>query len=317
MKPSRLFCHTWLLAVGVLAGCNTNVPPLVEALPSPIVVQEVATALPTFVGGGSGVIAFCRDPGDWNIDIYALDIASGKLDQLTYDTSWDCDPVWSPDGELIAFVTDGGGGYREIYVMNGDGSEVRRLTHNPLADGNPFWSPDGKWVGYISRRYYLSGVYATHLEDGLEQILVQMQWAYDVAVSPDGEKFLIDTYLGFAGLFVPNGKVAGSAQMVLRISVEGFRFPAWSPDGTKIAFTAGRIMNSDIFVINADGTGLEQLTDSPGEDFDPAWSPDGSLIAFISGRDGQYDIYLMNADGSNQVKLTDDLLPDYSPSWQP
>ena len=56
--------------------------------------------------------------------------------------------------------------------------------------------------------------------------------------------------------------------------------------------------NAEIYVINADGSGLTNLTNDPGNDYDPDWSPDGRQIAFSSTRDGNYEIYVMNADGS-------------------
>ena len=97
---------------------------------------------------------------------------------------------------------------------------------------------------------------------------------------------------------------------------EGDFSPAWSPDGTKIAFN--RIYDGpfgstrDIYVINADGSGLKQLTPDASNDSDPAWSPNGSEIAY--GRDGA--IYVMNADGSGVRALTS-RGTDSHPTWSP
>lgn len=99
--------------------------------------------------------------------------------------------------------------------------------------------------------------------------------------------------------------------------------PAVSPDGTKILFTLREgpeldFYDSDVYVMNADGTGRMNLTNTPGRDEEPAWSPDGSRIAFQSRRDGSYDIWVMNADGSGQVNLTD-MPTNYgqTPVWSP
>ena len=106
--------------------------------------------------------------------------------------------------------------------------------------------------------------------------------------------------------------------------------PAWSPGGTKIAFTSDRGGNEDVYVMSADGTGVRQLTNSPGADSDPAWSPDGRRIAFTSDRDGDQEVYVMNADGSGETDLTNSPLitastapgartfgNDSQPAWSP
>jgi len=71
-----------------------------------------------------------------------------------------------------------------------------------------------------------------------------------------------------------------------------------------LAFVSERDGNSEIYLINVDGTGLLRLTDHAGFDGDPAWSPDGKRIAFASDRAGDSDIYVMNADGSNVIRRT-------------
>ena len=71
-----------------------------------------------------------------------------------------------------------------------------------------------------------------------------------------------------------------------------------------------------VYVMNADGTGVVQLTDGPSGDVLPAWSPDGAAIVFVSGRGGNFaDLYVMNADGSGLRRLTDDPGEDIDPSW--
>ena len=82
--------------------------------------------------------------------------------------------------------------------------------------------------------------------------------------------------------------------------------PTWSPDGRKIAVVSGRHgpENSEIYVMNADGSGQRRLTRNAAFDRAPAWSPDGRKIAFLRERDGKSGVYVMNADGSAQRRLT-------------
>jgi TolB protein len=83
--------------------------------------------------------------------------------------------------------------------------------------------------------------------------------------------------------------------------------PAWSPDGQKIAFVRFADRNFEVYVVNADGSGLRNLTRNAAWDSWPVWSPDGRRIAFLRGgsyRQPNSEIYVMNADGSGQRRLT-------------
>ncbi len=89
--------------------------------------------------------------------------------------------------------------------------------------------------------------------------------------------------------------------------------PAWSPDGTKIAFASGRSGSSDVYVMNADGTGTRRLTSTGQNDTHPTWSSSGQRIAFA--RDG--DIYTVAADRSDPRRISDVLVEESDPAWSP
>ena len=80
--------------------------------------------------------------------------------------------------------------------------------------------------------------------------------------------------------------------------------PAYSPDGTKIAFMSERDGDAEIYVMSADGSGQTRLTTNAATDDNPAFSPDGSRIAFESNRDGNTEIYVMDSDGTDAANRT-------------
>jgi Tol biopolymer transport system component len=103
--------------------------------------------------------------------------------------------------------------------------------------------------------------------------------------------------------------------------------PAWSPDGSKIAFVTNRdyVNDLEVYVMNADGTGQQNITNNfqlatqgAHNDYYPAWSPDGSKIVFVFDGEGTDEIYLMNADGSARTNLSHSPGSwEYEPAWSP
>ena len=136
------------------------------------------------------------------------------------------------------------------------------------------------------------------------------------AWSPDGAKLLFERTAGLRpDVFVANAD--GSNRVQLTTSDRSDLRPAWSYNGTQIVFASDRNSTEgifDIFVMNANGTGQVNLTNTPtvNEDY-PAWAPDGSVIAFA--RDG--DIYTMTPAGTNLTRLTSSAADEFEPDWAP
>jgi Tol biopolymer transport system component len=115
----------------------------------------------------------------------------------------------------------------------------------------------------------------------------------------------------------------------LTIMEKGACQPSWSPDGSQLVFISpclGRadfletIYNeSSLYTINADGSGLTQLTPAPGSDFEPAWSPDGKRIAFTSVRGGFRQIYSYDLETKeiNLLTNTEDSAESSQAAWSP
>jgi tricorn protease-like protein len=128
-----------------------------------------------------------------------------------------------------------------------------------------------------------------------------------------------EIYYG-ASLYIIN---ADGSNLTPIVSVPGGDFdPAWSPDGSSIAFTSLRTGQMEIFVMSADDpASITQITKGAKgvEARQPAWSPDGSQIAYVVKRFGVYQIWLMNADGMEQKQIVRSgvKFTDYLPTWSP
>lgn len=105
------------------------------------------------------------------------------------------------------------------------------------------------------------------------------------------------------------------------VSAAGFTLssPAWSADGTKLAFVGNETATGqiDIWTANADGTGLARVTNDAAVDAEPAFTPDGTKLVFATDRDGNFEIYAINVDGTTPVRLTNDPAPDRDPDVAP
>lgn len=98
--------------------------------------------------------------------------------------------------------------------------------------------------------------------------------------------------------------------------------PAWSPDGSRIAYMEGDPGSTRLMVMNADGTGTIPVTPDPSYQFEPSWSPGGSQIVLVRLLPGveispQFDLVVINADGSGEINITKSDYDELDPAWSP
>lgn len=141
-----------------------------------------------------------------------------------------------------------------------------------------------------------------------------------------GASFSIEAKIVFTtdgDIYVMNDDGTGRRRLT-KSTTETHRYPRWSPDGTKIAFTRymdkeNRQFTSELFIMNADGTDPQRLTDNKVADIDSSWSPDGQRIAFTSGLGGRYQVYIIEVSTRAVTQLTgiDDETGSTAPDWSP
>jgi Tol biopolymer transport system component len=246
-------------------------------------------------------------------------------------------PAVSPDGRQLVLserTRRGGADDRTaLSVWNTDGTNPRRIFRAEGSAMSPQWSFDGRWIVFGAGNFFLERTRPAQVmmvkPDGSEARTLTMgpgnagfpSW------SPDAKqvvyRFWSDTAGGLRIVNVADGAVS--------TLTKGYdNFPTWSPNGNRIVFS--RFANGEfhIYSIDADGTGLRQLTKTAGDDSHPAWSADGEYILFSSSRFGFKDeapladipqpygeLFIMKADGSEQRPLTDNRWEEGTPAWQP
>ncbi len=232
------------------------------------------------------------------------------------------------DGEL-SFASERDGQW-QIMVMNADGSGETSLTAPFGNFSYPAWSPDGNRLAM--RVDYSdnpgdncnSGIAIMDLpqQDGgmTGSLPLKITCAFSDAPdwSPDGTQVLYISSPSSGWEFFRYDLNNAGTTTIPGVSPWS-RDPKWSPDGTRILFSAdvNNNGNSDIFLVNLDGSGLVQLTSNDHYDGFPNWSPDGSKIVFSSTEDGNSNLYTMNADGSGLTRLTSDPGNDFDAAWSP
>ena len=173
-------------------------------------------------------------------------------------------------------------------------------------------------LGLVDNRPVKEIIFADYDGANVHRVTVSRSINTNPAWSPDGRSIAYTSWLsGFPEVLVSyiyEGRMTRPANG----NADDHNFlPAFSSDGSQIAFMSNRDGNSDLYVVNTDGTGeVRRLTNHPAIDVSPTWSPNGQQIAFTSDRTGAPQIYVVGADGTGLRRLTYETYCD-RPTWSP
>jgi dipeptidyl aminopeptidase/acylaminoacyl peptidase len=233
--------------------------------------------------------------------LWLADTAGTKTLQLTRGDKSAGNPLWSPDGKWVAFTSARAGDKNQIFAIAPEGGEAVQLTNSDAGIGDFAWAPDGKTIAFVAaapnkdaekaRREHLGDFVVVRREYQHAHI-----WTIDVAEALREPA---------AGKQRTTGK---------EFSVNDI---AWSPDSTKIAFSATtnpdliQFHTADIFVLNLDGDAVKRIVSQPGVDANPRWSPDGKQIVFRSAMGkvsfhGNTRLAVVPAEGGTPRSITDE-----------
>lgn len=199
----------------------------------------------------------------------------------------------------------------QICLLNADGSGRKQLTNLKATAYYASVSPDGNTVYFSSRDSGNFEIYSVDSEgNNLQKLTDDIGSLYAPEMSPNGEWILFTNNGSGLWLMKPNGK--NPHALTNKDDID----PSWSPDGSMISFASSRSGARQLFVMNADGSDIRQVTNLNNMGGRNTWSPDGTKLAFYRGEKGNHDVYIINIDGTGLVKLTDGG-DNLAPSWSP
>jgi Tol biopolymer transport system component/formylglycine-generating enzyme required for sulfatase activity len=296
--------------------------------PQRLTTSESEDSAPTWSPDGAR-IAFVSER-DGNADIHVMNADGSDPQRLTTNESDDQQPAWSPDGSRIAFASDRYGD-SDIYIMDSNGQDQRWLMQDYARNTNPTWVPESRYIAFVSDRDGTHEIYVTDSNDYephritfnetddwdpawfVPPVTLPGKIAFTSERDGDWDIYVVNTDGSDVQNFTTHEAESPLSPVQDWLDIS----PVWSPDGARIAFTSDRDIGWEIYVMNADGTNLQRLTDNDRGEYDPSWSPDGMRIIYGSDTFGTQIIYAMNADGSNVQQLTTTENTSTQSYWSP
>lgn len=260
---------------------------------------------------------------DGNREVYIMNPDGSEQVNLTQHPSEDLLAVWSPTGEQILFISDRGG-VRDLYLMDPDGSNVRRVFKKEAYRRDPTWAPDGKQIAYVSIDWdrIKSPIYIATIGEQEAESIVE---GFFPAWSPDGTEIAYIAFLPASHsrrVTLIDFHTKRKRRLLPKKAMDWQNNPSWSATGDKLTFSwnknplppdhkpgddwpPGWADKETIYIVNRDGTGLQQLVNEAGpEATDPVLSPNGDEVLYTQEIKGRLQVFKIDVNSRIQTQLT-------------
>ncbi len=204
-------------------------------------------------------------------------------------------PSFESDGSLIGKIvfTCYVKQIDQICLMNADGSNRRQITDVAATAFYASLSPDGQTIYFSSRRSGSFEIYSININgDEMKRLTRDIGSLYAPQLSPNSERIIFTKEGNGLWLMKPDG--SNPHALTTSDDID----PTWSADGSMIAFASSRAGSRQLFVMNADGSNVRQVTNLNDMGGRSSWSPDGMRLAFYAGPFENRNIYIINVDGT-------------------
>ena len=255
---------------------------------------------------------------DGNADIYVMNIDGSEQVRLTNHPGDDFDPTWSPNGEHIAFVSEREHeGLYDIYLMDPDGQDIRRAFDELDYRTAPTWSPDGKRIAYHTYSPVPDwAIYVNTIDrDTAERVTeVGIYPSGFPTWSPDGTEIAFGSVkprgappLGGVPIewhiWAVNLQTRKKEMLSLKIKDGDLRYPAWSPDGRKIAFSwrSRNGKEAGVYTVTRKGKRATEIVKNASGML--AWSPDSKELLYKKTIGGQKQLFKIDLASRSKTPL--------------
>jgi eukaryotic-like serine/threonine-protein kinase len=254
--------------------------------------------VPVVVGGVVLLIAAVYALSTFRVRDRVAPLSKIVLTQVTNQPGLELFPSLSPDGRTVIYASAAPGNW-DIFLLRVSGKNAVNLTaDSPADDTQPAFSPSGDLIAFRSERDG-GGVYV--MEATGESVRRLTNFGFNPSWSPDGRQLVIaeervtdspNERTRFSKLFIVDLATGSSRALPLDDGVQ----PNWSPHQHRIAYWAVKGGQRDLWVVRADGSDAQQVTNDASVDWNPVWDPSGDFLYFSSDRGGSMNLWRLPID---------------------